>query len=860
MLHLNEISVNDIRQKLEIEGNFDDSLIVVGDVYVAQELRAEKLNGRKTKDLYDLLLRNEKLQLLNRDIIFDDLNIYGSVKTSDLTAGNATILKRKAAFALRALEKNFISEYMIWDSIETESVNVMGLVNKFKLYDLVEDSVFASDPSTVFVKGPKYFLNGFHVDGDLESDSINGIDLRRNLFSRTEFQVIYDNAHFEHLNHQNVFIESFNGIDISRFNYAQKREKIVINEPLTFKGFVHVSSLKLGQGYLGGINAKRVLDDAVDLRAGKIIISGKKTFVQPPTFTNLNVVRLNNELLPKLNKNFNDMVFDYIVVNGTLMVTKMKTKNLVTKNQKSLLSPSHLRSEFLLTDKVLNPLIFEDLIVYGNISTSRVNGYILEDDFLTKTTNQSLWSRFNISSMLTRDVFVDGLVNGFKIPDGSIIQESTKVISASVVQNGSLHIPGSLFVKGQFGDRKIKISDLIILTEDSHFNGLLSFHSPLVTTFIKAVDEDSTLNGMTLLTLDARLRSFRQLLSLQNISKPVNSSNPFLEAMKNTWSSECLKTKMLQHSLSEAFIEPHSFVLSSVQQFETPNATRFFDQPMKSNEKPAPVLIFKVFLLAVGSSEGKCENKGSSLWSFDLNTLKMERIQELKSAVNAIAIKIDRTSYVYWNYGHHNSLMSFSDGRLELTRPDGNPLPEIKLCKVFMKPGGGRLIISYFDDILDIVDDNERRAIFLPNVVGIEIVRTTHNEIIFLVSKLKFGLTGESHLLEAYLYERMNLFFISSLPLESSSLILNLETPKYDYDHAMIFALSANHPRILTLGGFPFIKTWRDFPSKLKNSLWAYDFIDSDNNFYLCYGDQSQIYTIRLERQGVKYYGPVWLL
>lgn len=65
-----------------------------------------------------------------------------------------------------------------------------------------------------------------------------------------------------------------------------------------------------------------------------------------------------------------------------------------------------------------------------------------------------------------------------------------------------------------------------------------------------------------------------------------------------------------------------------------------------------------------------------------------------------------------------------------------------------MKPGGGRLIISYFDDILDIVDDNGRRGIFLPNVVGIEIVRTSHNEIIFLVSKLKFGLTGESHLLE----------------------------------------------------------------------------------------------------------------
>lgn len=51
-------------------------------------------------------------------------------------------------------------------------------------------------------------------------------------------------------------------------------KKSLVAEPLTFKGFVHVSSLKLGQGYLGGINGKRVLDDAVDLRAGKIIISG----------------------------------------------------------------------------------------------------------------------------------------------------------------------------------------------------------------------------------------------------------------------------------------------------------------------------------------------------------------------------------------------------------------------------------------------------------------------------------------------------------------------------------------------------------------------------------------------------------
>lgn len=63
---------------------------------------------------------------------------------------------------------------------------------------------------------------------------------------------------------------------------------------------------------------------------------------------------------------------------------------------------------------------------------------------------------------------------------------------------------------------------------------------------------------------------------------------------QNTWNSECLKTKMLQHSLSKAFVEPHSFVLSSVQQFEIPNPTRFFDQPTESNEKSAPVLIFKV--------------------------------------------------------------------------------------------------------------------------------------------------------------------------------------------------------------------------------------------------------------------------
>lgn len=71
-----------------------------------------------------------------------------------------------------------------------------------------------------------------------------------------------------------------------------------------------------------------------------------------------------------------------------------------------------------------------------------------------------------------------------------------------------------------------------------------------------------------------------------------------------------------------------------------------------------------------------------------------------------------------------------------------------ELFKVFMKPGGGRLTVNYFDDVLNIVDDYKRRAIFMPNVVGVEIIRTNHNEIIFLLSKLKYGLTGDVHLLE----------------------------------------------------------------------------------------------------------------
>lgn len=65
-------------------------------------------------------------------------------------------------------------------------------------------------------------------------------------------------------------------------------------------------------------------------------------------------------------------------------------------------------------------------------------------------------------------------------------QGRTKVINGSVVHNGSIHVPGSLFVKGLFGGRNVKIpDDLIILTKDAHFNGTTNhFYKLILNLFI----------------------------------------------------------------------------------------------------------------------------------------------------------------------------------------------------------------------------------------------------------------------------------------------------------------------------------------------------------------------------------------
>ncbi|XP_055544277.1 uncharacterized protein LOC129729603 [Wyeomyia smithii] len=372
------------------------------------------------------------------------------------------------------------------------NLTVDGLINGVEFDEFVKDLALKSDEVVEFYE-PIIFRNGFHVNGNFDTDRINDIGIDELILKNQTVHIPGDLTIHGRLFVDHLLIEdSFNGEPIQklvdRYQYDASRDVHVIKGDLILN-VTTIDSLHIKEGFNDIPNldlhlASLIRKDQDYNFTGPIVFSDEVTFEHGLTIHTYNgvdisqlqhdIVRINEEAPVELSAG---VVFDAPVDIETLIV------------EGDMLAPS---IDGLNPDRLpeTSVMINEDLEIFGKVifapgtfQTEHLDVQTINelpmDQIITLHTDQVLNTTLYIDEMtITQPLDVDGTVNGYYFPHeraNTVMTYGTQHIRIPTIFNSirvlkSLTLPST--INGNPFD-PILIGPNMVIESPVHFHHLI---------------------------------------------------------------------------------------------------------------------------------------------------------------------------------------------------------------------------------------------------------------------------------------------------------------------------------------------------------------------------------------------------
>ncbi|XP_068236280.1 uncharacterized protein [Palaemon carinicauda] len=508
---INEIDLsNVIATRLSVSSffNHNGTLTVTRPVKVGHSLDTNSINNLNLQHEMDNLLKTGETVVINSDVSFSNLTVFGPITTKDGEGANGISLKEVGENAIHLDSDGTLSGKTFWENIVLhQGIAGPGLFRNYDLKKLNEDAVFSDIPNQRLT-GKKTFVRGFRVRGNLGAREINGLDLRKQLLTRnTKQNISAPYTFFNVVAEKDVNITGkFNDIDMNKLIEKMQEKVITLQGDVAFHNSVNVQNLKVN-GLVNGLNLTDHLINAVKRTDKNIVITGKKKFLSPLIARNLNVKFLNGV-------DFDDFLQHVVRINsplnmkGTVTVhgvtaSEFRTEELLGKGTIDGIDMRSLEKStiFLNEDSVTNAT----LVIKGNVhlegvpETLHLNGFNIKTDFLSKDKEQKIPHNVTFGNITTNNVQIDGLVNSWDLSHelhNALKNTGGQTVSGLKTFTGPVTVLGSVQVTGRVGtDVKVKMArEAVMLDNEAHIEGELVFKEPLKVN--RLTSASGMLNGI----------------------------------------------------------------------------------------------------------------------------------------------------------------------------------------------------------------------------------------------------------------------------------------------------------------------------------------------------------------------------
>ncbi|XP_047497023.1 uncharacterized protein LOC125044411 [Penaeus chinensis] len=494
-----DISVLDgVRMSRKNPTPHDGVITVNGMVSVLGSLNAVNINGHNVAQLKNNIVTDDADSTISSDLSFGILTVKGSVSTANKAGANGRNISRIHENAVLLGGNNAMTGSVTWGDLDLQGdVAVGGLVNGKDLQMVHNDAVY-KDASSVQITGEKVFNNGLSVNGDIVTETTNGIDLSTRLFTLHTDQDITAAFTFDSVTaEKNLTLDgTFDGVDLERLDSQALKQSLGNIGNIVFNGEVTVGDFKVA-GSLENIDVNLRLQDAVRLTDQDVIISGKKSFVSDVTFkniftTNLNNIAFNDYLSHAVRKNVPITLARPLKVNGLVSAPSVTANSLSIQGSVDGIDYKDLMTKSVLLDgtqsSTSNLQFANDVSVKGNLVITRLNDLEVDTHYLTTNTPQTFITNVEVNDIhASTNVAVLGKVNSVNLPAESL---NTLKISGGQTVTGLKSIQGltivsnNVEVTSKTGDDALVdfSTEVVYLTEAPTISVRLNFSSGLTVS------------------------------------------------------------------------------------------------------------------------------------------------------------------------------------------------------------------------------------------------------------------------------------------------------------------------------------------------------------------------------------------
>ncbi|XP_035225568.1 uncharacterized protein LOC118198080 isoform X2 [Stegodyphus dumicola] len=478
------------------------------------------INGINIQEFARNVMSKTKDQIITASKEFSGQTIvYGPITTKE--GINGVNLKELDERAVSIFGDNIITAPLEFGDVTVGNMWVSGKINGINLTRLDQDSLKKS--GLQHVTGVNIFKSGFHVEGDINADTVNGIIIGRDLLLKTPPQTITGMYTVGSVGIAGDLIVSgvINGLDLSEVapNLARTDQETVIESNITFVGPIRVFQNLDVKGLVNGIDLEQIYKEVL-LKTGDQVIEGPKVirgnvtisgdmdlgFVNGIEWKKFldDIVRTNIPQTIKAPKTFKSDV----AVIGDVFVNGLAEAGLINgRDLRKFLE----NAVFIDTPANITGLkIFKsDVEVTGDMDADLINGLRLKTDVITLRctgdgpqviTGQKTFA--NVTAF--GDIYVDETVNTYKLKE---LYDDTLFIDGNQTVSGAKTLQSEVIFKKDFYPDTVNglmlERDLVTLHTDQEISGPLTFNSDVFVE--KDVHVAGLVNGVNLteLALDA---------------------------------------------------------------------------------------------------------------------------------------------------------------------------------------------------------------------------------------------------------------------------------------------------------------------------------------------------------------------
>ncbi|GIX91800.1 hypothetical protein CDAR_5232 [Caerostris darwini] len=438
----------------------------------------------------NVMSKTKEQEVFAEKIFTGDVIVEGPIITSEGINGVKLSDINDRAFKLSG--ENYVTEHFQFQDVTMDNIAVTGLINGLNLTYLAEDSLKKSYPHQ-HVTGLTTFESGFHVNGDIEADTVNGLYIPRDILLKSLPQTITGEFTVGTLNVAgDVHVEKLvNGLDLSEISsqIAQTEKETVIESDVTFLEPIHISEDVTVTGVVNGIDLKRISESLL-LKDGDQLITGNKVLRGNVT------IRGDIDLEYVNGMNWKAFLNDIVRIDVPQVIQSHKTFTMETEINNAFVGEANIgmiNGKNL--EEFLNDVVFidvptritghkefrRDAEITGNLNADLINGLRLKEDVITvacdeKSPPQIITGEKTFDQLTVYgDIHVNGLVNSnnlFNLYQDTLLTEGDQTVLGTKTLK-EVNFLGNVFPETVNGMKLQR--DLVTLHTDQIIEGPLAF-------------------------------------------------------------------------------------------------------------------------------------------------------------------------------------------------------------------------------------------------------------------------------------------------------------------------------------------------------------------------------------------------